>query len=83
MPQNLKNHEIHTTVVQHQGSTHTSWKSPGSIFIDFRVDFGGPGLIFESLGASVSKVIFERIFWGRPGAETEKIEGDLAEPGRR
>ena len=40
---------------------NTSWRSPGSIFKDSWVKFGGPGVIFESLQASVPKVIFERI----------------------
>ena len=70
----MKNHEIHATVVQNQGSTksigNTSWMSPGSIFEDFGVDLGGPGVIFESLGASVPKVIFKTIL-GR--ARTEAI----------
>ena len=52
MPQNLKNNEIHATFMQNQGWTksigNTSWRSPGYFFIDFGVDFGGPGVLFES-----------------------------------
>jgi len=40
---------------------NTSWRSPGSIFRNFGVDFRSLEFIFESLGASVPKVIFERM----------------------
>ena len=43
---------------------NASWMSPGPFFIYFGIDFGGPGVIFESLGASLSKVIFKRILGG-------------------
>ena len=49
------------TRVRQNSIGNTSWRYPGSIFIDFEIDSGGPGIIFESLGASLSKVIFERI----------------------
>ena len=57
--------------------------SPGSFFLDFGVDFGVPGTIFESLGASVPKVIFERIFQRAWDGQTEKCYGKLLASGRR
>ena len=45
-------------------------------FIDFGVDFGGLGVIFESLGASLLKVLFERVL-GRARGQTEKMGGEL------
>ena len=33
----------------------TSWRSPDLIFIHFTVYFGGPGVIFESLGSSLRR----------------------------
>ena len=61
-------------MVRQNSIGNTSWRSPGSSFIDFGVDFGGPGVIFESLGASVPKVIFKTIL-GR--ARTEGILAPL------
>ena len=40
---------------------NSSWRYPGSSCIEVVVDFGGPVVIFGSFGASVSKVISERI----------------------
>ena len=62
MPQNLKTMKFiqlsFKTRVRQNSIGNTSWRSPGSIFIDCVVAFGDPGVIFVSPGASALKVTF-------------------------
>ena len=84
LPQN-KNHEIHLPVVQNQSSTkrHRKYQLevPGVDFLRFWGRFRRPGgVVLESLGASVPKVIFNMISGLRRTSRHEKSGSVVLSP---